>query len=679
MKKGLVLIAFMTAGYHCFGQCTFPSTLKANDSVCLGNDTLFVSAPGNPVKITWYNGNTADTTVTAITSPIIIYKDVAGDQVKGSGANQLNYPLGIFIDAAGNLYVADAENNRIQKFPPGSFYTTAGTTVAGGNGTGTAANQLSGPSATFVDATGYIYVADTYNGRIQKFPPGSTSATSGITVAGGNGVGSAANQFEPTGVYLDASGNLYVTDFMNNRILEFPPGSTSATNGITIGGGNGPGSAANQLSGAYCGIVDGNGDVYVADQVNQRVQKFPAGSTSATSGITVAGGNGIGSAPDQLEDPSAVFLDRLGNLYVEDMQNNRIQEFPPGSTSATGGFTVASGDLNGAYLDYFIGSYGLFVDSIGDIYFSDINYSRIVEMKPTFSIDTLYIPSAPGTYTAVVTDKSGCTDTTNAFVISASPSPTLTIAANSTAACAGDTVVFIASPVNPGPTPAYQWQVNGNNIGTNSDTLVISSLLNKDIVSCILISHSPCNISVPAAGSIGMSVYPLPAVSFNPDTLITKGLANTSLNPIVSGIIAAYQWTPAAGLDNPNAMSPQASPVSTTTYQLTVTTNNGCQASGKETVFVYYPLEMPNAFTPNSDGKNDVFRIPPSFSLQIKQFAVYDRWGMRVFQTTNSSIGWDGTFAGRLQPPGTYVWQVEYENILTRQPAYASGIVTLIR
>jgi gliding motility-associated-like protein len=176
-----------------------------------------------------------------------------------------------------------------------------------------------------------------------------------------------------------------------------------------------------------------------------------------------------------------------------------------------------------------------------------------------------------------------------------------------------------------------------------------------------------------------MTVYALPVVSFSADTLVIKGGGNILLSPTVGGNISFYQWTPASGLDNAGILSPLANPVSTTTYQLTVTDNNDCQASGKETVFVYYPLEMPNAFTPNGDGKNDVFRIPPSISLEIKVFTVYDRWGMQVFETANSGIGWDGTFAGHPQPPGTYVWQIQYQDALTGKAIYASGTVILIR
>ncbi len=108
-------------------------------------------------------------------------------------------------------------------------------TVAGGNGTGTGLNQMDLPDAVFVDYAGNIYVADDINERVLKFPAGSTSATSGTVVAGGNGQGAAANQLNgPDGMYVDGSGNLYVADVHNQRVQMFPPGSTSASNGVTV-------------------------------------------------------------------------------------------------------------------------------------------------------------------------------------------------------------------------------------------------------------------------------------------------------------------------------------------------------------------------------------------------------------------------------------------------------------
>src|SRR5438132_1083687 len=126
-----------------------------------------------------------------------------------------------------------------------------GITVAGGNGQGSAANQLTHPAGVFVDASGNIFIADQYNNRIQKWAP---RATDGITVAGGNVAGNAANQLNyPTGVFVDANGNIFVADAPhpivlgneNNRIQKWAPG---ATQGSTVAGGNGYGSAANQLA-----------------------------------------------------------------------------------------------------------------------------------------------------------------------------------------------------------------------------------------------------------------------------------------------------------------------------------------------------------------------------------------------------------------------------------------------
>src|SRR2546421_6970263 len=99
------------------------------------------------------------------------------------------------------------------------LFSQNGITVAGGNGYGSAANQFSFPHGVFVDASGNIFVADLYNHRIQKWAPG---ATQGITVAGGNGYGSAANQLYFTyGVFVDANGNIFVADLVNNRIQKW--------------------------------------------------------------------------------------------------------------------------------------------------------------------------------------------------------------------------------------------------------------------------------------------------------------------------------------------------------------------------------------------------------------------------------------------------------------------------
>jgi hypothetical protein len=288
---------------------------------------------------------------------------VAGGNSAGPGAGQLNVPASVFVDGAGNVYVADAANSRVQKWAPGENF---GVTVAGGNGTGAAANQLDFPGAVFVDSAGDVYVADTVNDRVQEWVPG---ATTGVIVAGGNGAGSAANQLSfPSALFVDSAGNVYVADGQNNRVQEWAPGATA---GVTVAGGNGAGPAANQLDDPNGLFVDGAGNVYVGDTNNSRVQEWAPG---ATAGATVAGGNGAGSAANQFSFPSGLFVDSAGNVYVADSQNNRVQEWAPG---ATAGVTVAGGNGQGSGANQLAVPGDAFVDGAGNVYVADTYNNRV--------------------------------------------------------------------------------------------------------------------------------------------------------------------------------------------------------------------------------------------------------------------------------------------------------------
>ena len=302
---------------------------------------------------------------------------VAGGNGFGSSdADQFNDPYDVAVDNNGNIYIADKGNQRIQKWEPGA---SSGTTVAGGNGSGPAANQFNDPHGITVDNNGNIYIADKANHRIQKWAPG---ASSGTTVAGGNGQGSNADQFnDPYGVTVDNNGNLYIADKGNQRIQKFPANSTSSTDGMTVAGGNGVGSNANQFNDPYGVTVDNNGNLYIADKGNQRIQKFPANSTSSTDGITVAGGNGSGSAANQFNDPYGVTVDNNGNIYIADRSNNRIQKFPANSTSSTNGMTVAGGNGVGSNANQFNDPYGITLDNNGNIYIADKGNQRIQKWK----------------------------------------------------------------------------------------------------------------------------------------------------------------------------------------------------------------------------------------------------------------------------------------------------------
>ena len=398
-----------------YPQCNLSISVSPSVSCLSPKDTLRVSGADSASQLVWtLNGSIVYTSSHYQANGIT----VAGGNGNSNGANQLNFPGAVCLDNNGNIYVADFWNNRIQKFPPGSTSATNGVTVAGGNAYGNAANQLAGPYGVYVDSAGNLYVSDFYNDRIQKFPPGSSSATNGVTVAGGNGQGNAANQlYQPDGVYVDGSGNVYVSDEFNNRIQKFPAGSTSITNGITIAGGNGGGDSADQLAHPGGIYVDKSGAIYVADFGNNRIQKFPAGSTSMTNGTTVAGGNGYGVTGDQLWSPTGVFLDANSNLYVSDQMNNRIQKFAAGSTSTTYGVTVAGGIGLDSLSTGLASPAGLCVDQSGAIYVADYNYYRVQKFLPIgVSDDTSYIPTSGGVYSIIATGAANCLDTAVAIV-----------------------------------------------------------------------------------------------------------------------------------------------------------------------------------------------------------------------------------------------------------------------
>ena len=283
----------------------------------------------------------------------------------------------------------------------------------------------------------------------------------------------------------------------------------------------------------------------------------------------------------------------------------------------------------------------------------------------------------------IVTDHSPCvangTDTSNkiGITVHASVASSVSIMTPALTLCTGDSVRFTADPVNGGSSPSYQWQIDGNLAGTNQPQFITRALADGDQVDCIMTANIAC--SPPAvSGTLSMTVNPVPLLVMGPDTIIRAG-TSVALAPSVAGNIVSYTWTPASGLNDPSIGRPIAMPDLTTTYRLQIVTDKGCAISGKTTIRVYAPLQMPNAFTPNGDGKNDQFRIPAATPQKITRFSVYNRWGQPLFVTADSGIGWDGTFNGQPQPAGTYVWEIEFEDILTGRKARAGGTVELIR
>jgi gliding motility-associated-like protein len=250
----------------------------------------------------------------------------------------------------------------------------------------------------------------------------------------------------------------------------------------------------------------------------------------------------------------------------------------------------------------------------------------------------------------------------------------LSVLASQDSVCKGSPVDFEVVTASSGP---FKWFVNNVESGSGK-TFTTGKLTNGDSVYCVAGKASSCSVPDTSA-SVYITVVPLPTVAFNPDTIYITNNTPVQLTPIVSGTIANYLWTPADGLSSANNVArPYTNPTNNTVYRVGVVTTNGCSAEATVTVILRKPLVIPNAFTPNGDGHNDIFRLPVGAELILGEFDVFDRSGFRVFVTRDIGTGWDGNYNGVPQPPGTYVYMVK-GTTPNGEPVLLKGTVVLVR
>jgi uncharacterized protein (TIGR03437 family) len=276
---------------------------------------------------------------------------VAGNGTQGySGDNgpatsaELNGPQSVAVDSSGNVYIADLSNNRIRKVSSGAIATIAGngTGFGGDNGAPTSA-QLDAPLAVAVDPAGDVYIADMSNNRIRKVSGGVITTVAGTGAQGYNGDNGPATNAQlhfPQGVAVDSAGNLYIADSSNHRIRMVSGGviTTVAGNGNQgYSGDNGPAATA-ELNNPSGVAVDSAGNLYIADSGNSLVRRVSGGViTTIAGGGTTLGDNG--PATSAAVGPVGLALDTLGNIYVADSENNRVRVLAPSGAPCT--YTVS--------------------------------------------------------------------------------------------------------------------------------------------------------------------------------------------------------------------------------------------------------------------------------------------------------------------------------------------------
>jgi sugar lactone lactonase YvrE len=359
-----------------------------------------------------------------------------------TGAVELTNSSGTVIATA---FISGTGGGPLATLSPGIFSTVAGTGISGylaaqDGGPATSA-KLYSPFAVAVDAAGNLYIADTNNERIRKV----TAATGVITTVAGNGTAgyvpaqdggpaTSAEIYGPEGVAVDGAGNIYIADSNNNRVRKV----TAATGTIaTVAGTGTAGYLASQDGGLASlaelnqpgGVaVDGGGNLYIADSVNNRVRKVIA----ATGVITTIAGNGTaiymasqdgGPATSAgVNYPIGLALDSAGNLYIADYQNNRIREVfaATGNIATVAGsgasYSPTHGDGGLATSAQLVYPYGVAVDSGGDIYIADTSDSLIRKVTAATGI----ISTVAGNNNTCYPNTAVCGDGSPATVASAS-------------------------------------------------------------------------------------------------------------------------------------------------------------------------------------------------------------------------------------------------------------------
>ena len=300
------------------------------------------------------------------------------------------------MDGAGNLYIADTSNNRIRKVDTAGVITTvAGSGTYGFSGDGGAATsaRLSFPYGVTPDGAGNLYIADTWNHRIRKVDTSGNistvagSGTAGFGGDGGSATATAARLNLPGSVVLDALGNLYIADRLNNRIRKVDTAGviTTVAGSSTTGafGGDGGAATAGQLNTPAGVALDRSGNLYIADRDNRRIRKVDtAGVISTVAGTGTLGFSGDGGAATaaRLSSPSGVVVDWAGNLYIADQDSHRIRKVDTAggiSTVAGTGTSGFSGDGGAAVAARLNAPYGVAVDGSGNLYIADGLNNRI--------------------------------------------------------------------------------------------------------------------------------------------------------------------------------------------------------------------------------------------------------------------------------------------------------------
>jgi sugar lactone lactonase YvrE len=357
-------------------------------------------AAGNLYVADRNNNSVRKVSVSGVISTVAGTDDgFSGDGGPATNA-QLTSPSGVAVDAAGNLYIADDGNDRVRRVSvSGTITTLAGGSVQDG-GPAVSAN-LDSPFGVAVDAAGNLYIADTSNNRVRRVSvSGVITTVAGTGSPGFSGDGGPATNAQlasPSGVAVDAAGNLYIADNGNSRVRRVSvSGVITTVAGTGMYGFSGDGGPATnaQLKSPFGVAVDSVGNLYIADPYNHRVRKVSVSgviTTVAGTGPSGFWGDGEAATDAQLSFPSGVAVDGAGNLYIADTGNSRVRVVSLGTISTKAGTGVEgfSGDGGPAVDAQLFQPLGVAVDAAGNLYVVDLLANRVRKVSVSGVITTV--------------------------------------------------------------------------------------------------------------------------------------------------------------------------------------------------------------------------------------------------------------------------------------------------
>ncbi len=639
-------------------------TIKLSDLATVSScDNGTVATTISPKSVTCADIGKTSVTLTASTS------------IPNPRAVTFSVPTDIVIDAKGNLFIADGHSCKIREISADGIVTTfvgGDCGFADGNAVQAKFEALKGIT---IDPVGNLYAIDD-NSRVRKITPDgfvSTFAGNGVNTTT-DGRGTAASFRDPRGITMDSKGNLYVTQGTDHLIRKITPAGDVTTF-----------TQSADITKLYIptGIVaDAAGNLYVTDFSSSVKKIKPDGSVSVFAGHDGAGfDDGQGNAAS-FNLPKGITFDNKGNLYVTDSGNDAIRKI-----DAAGNVTTLDLYLDGTTDKALLNNpVGIKMDLLGNFVVVDSYNERIVRFTPEGQFNVI-------TGNGVVGNNNGNANTPpfignqtvmnfpitvissqNSTIPQGAVVPAVSVSPLDATACAGEPITFKVTTQPGDAIVNYQWLVNGIKAGSNATSFTTSKLNDGDIVTCITGNTASC-ILPKSSEPIIAHIHPLPQIAFGPNPVIKPG-NSVQLQPTITGNIMSYSWSPSTGLNDTTLANPTATLENATTYRLTVTSTLGCVATDSVTVEVVTPIEVPNTFSPNGDGINDLWEISSLKYFPKCLVGVYNRNGQIIFYSQGYHKPWDGTLNGSGLAAGTYYYII-YPGVGNKKPV--SGWVMIMR